>query len=200
MVSFVRNALGVAVLACLGSAAHAEVLTFEDRPNFTSFFTADYQGFRFGTNNIQTTAWFSTNETSPFYRPKSGTHFLSTDFQLYPAPPQPLTPTQSITRSTDFTFDGAWFSGFEPIQYQLYNNGQLVHTSIASPDLTNVPVFISSGYTGMVDEVVILGTQGYYAMDDFTFNSAPIPEPGTYGMLAAGLVGIGALMRRRQRG
>jgi PEP-CTERM motif len=37
----------------------------------------------------------------------------------------------------------------------------------------------------------------YVAVDNIVF--APIPEPGTYGMMALGLLGIGLLMRRRQQ-
>jgi PEP-CTERM motif len=37
----------------------------------------------------------------------------------------------------------------------------------------------------------------WVGVDNIVF--APIPEPGTYGMMALGLVGIGLLMRRRQR-
>jgi len=43
---------------------------------------------------------------------------------------------------------------------------------------------------------VIVGRQGYYAMDNFTY--APIPEPGTYGLMALGLLGVAAAARRRK--
>ncbi len=102
---------------------------------------------------------------------------------------------------TPFTFDGAYFAGFDKIKYELSLGGSVVYTSPSpSADLSGVPVFIASGYAGPVDSVVIviLGTQGFYVMDDFTYNSALIPEPASLGMVCAGLLMLGGVMRRRK--
>lgn len=180
----------------LPTASQAEVLTFEDLPGFLRYFTLDYRGFKFGNNNANSNAWFYDTNNSPYYLAHSGRKFALTDRFLYPDPPQSLVATMPITNPVDFKFDGAWFSGAEWISYKLYNNGQLVHTSAPSAELGPAPIYVASGYGGLVDSVVILGTNGYYVMDDFTYNT-PVPESSTWAMMAAGLLAMGALWRRR---
>ena len=94
-------------------------------------------------------------------------------------------------------FEGAWFAGYGtgdgylPISFDLYFDGNLVHTS-DSVDL--VPdghtYWLASGYNGFVDMVQVQGSHGWYVMDDVTF----IPAPG-----ALALLGIGLLGSRRRR-
>jgi hypothetical protein len=49
------------------------------------------------------------------------------------------------------------------------------------------------GDTGLVrDAVIASGTMRVYL-------ASPIPEPGTYGMMALGLLAVGAVMRKRQQ-
>lgn len=193
-----RNFVTSAALASATVGAQAAVLTFEDMlPVATgpNFFLADYKGFKFGTNSIATTAWFYTDDVTVFYTPKSPTHYIATDFSLYTG--AAFEATQSITSSVDFVFDGAWFSGEGQIYYQLYNNGSLVHTSGVSSALSDLlPIFVSSGFAGLVDELVIFGKQGFYALDDFTYNSR-VPEPTSLALvLLAGVLGVGVSRRR----
>ena len=154
----------------------------------------------FGTNDISTTAWFHTTEVSPFYVPKSGAGYVATDFRLYIGQGD-YVPTQPISNTTPFTFDGAYFSGDLPVGYQLYNGSTLVATTGPSAPLTSVPTFIASGYSGLVTSVVVFGDQGFYALDDFTYNTTPtsIPEPQSYTLILAGLVAVGAVAVRRRR-
>jgi hypothetical protein len=195
MVAVFRKTALAVVIGCIGSAAHADVLNFDDLGNALRFFTANYQGFKFGTNSAADTAWFHTGTATVDYTPHSGRVFAATDYQLYDNE-NPWEATQGITNTVDFTFDGAWFSGGDQVRYQLYNNGALVYTSADSAMLSAVSSWVPSGYTGLVDEVVIVGRQGFYAMDDFTFNS-PVPEAGSLALFSAGLLALGALIRRR---
>jgi hypothetical protein len=81
----------------------------------------------------------------------------------------------------DRIFRGAWFSGNEPqfntfVQFRLYNDGILVHTTQQYPTQSE-PVFLASGYTGPVDTVGIYSNlPGAWVMDDFTYD-APPSEP-----------------------
>lgn len=192
-------AAGALALSTVG--AQAAVLTFENAlptPTGPNFFLADYFGFKFGTNDLATTAWFYTDQITPFYTPQSPSHYIATDFQLYTG--GAFEAAQSITSAVDFVFDGAWFSGEGQIRYQLYNNGALVHTSGNSVALNDTqPIFFASGYSGLVDELVVLGKQGFYAMDDFTYNTRQnvVPEPTSLALvLLAGAVGVGVTRRR----
>lgn len=76
------------------------------------------------------------------------------------------------------TFDGACFNGygtsngFLPINFQLYLGGTLVHTS-GSIDLdgSGTSQYLSSGYSGLVDRVVVQGFLGFFVMDDVTYDA-----------------------------
>ena len=186
-------------LALAAPVASAAVLNFDDLVGGPAFFLSNYQGFQFGTNNVATTAWFYTDLTSPPYVPHSGTQYIATDFQLYNNGLND--PTQAISRSTPFVFNGAYFSGNDTITYQLFLGSNPVHTSTASAPLTGTSTFLASGYSGNVTSVVIVGHQGFYALDDFTYNVGvtAVPEPETLPLLAAGLLCLGAAIRRRRR-
>ncbi|EHR72209.1 PEP-CTERM putative exosortase interaction domain-containing protein [Burkholderiales bacterium JOSHI_001] len=191
--TFAPLACALALLAAV-PAAKADVLSFDDLSGL-QFFTADYRGFRFGSNNIDDTPWFHTDQANLPAGPKSGNTYLATDFRLFGG--HAFEAAQAITSAQAFGFDGAWFSGQEAVRYQLFRNGKLVFTSANSAALGPVPQFVASGYTGLVDSVVVLGTQGFYGLDDFTFTPA-VPEPQSAWMLAAGLLGLGAWARRRR--
>jgi hypothetical protein len=195
--------IAAVAIAASASGTHAAVLTFDDLAG-TNFFTASYNGFRFGDLSIATNPWFWTNTPTVNYQPLSGTGFLATDFQLYTG--ASFEATQPIYNPTPFFFQGAWFSAnADALFYRLYTGVQttpgslsgltLVYTSALSPLLTVAPSFVSSGYAGAVTAVVIVGRQGYYAMDNFTY--APVPEPSTYGLMALGLLGVAAAARRK---
>lgn len=198
MIKLSLRSLCAVVLSCAASFAHASVLTFDDLGAGQAFFLSNYNGFMFGTNDIATTAWFHTDEASTFYKPHSGSVYIATDFSLYTA--APFGPTQPISNTTAFVFNGAWFTGGDPIVYQLYAGNTLVYTSGSSAILTNVPQFVASGYSGLVNSVVIVGHQGYYALDDFTYNqttTAVVPEPGTVALFGA--AALAAIVARRRR-
>lgn len=183
----------------LQAMASAAVLNFDDLPSGPQFFLADYRGFSFGTNDAATTAWFHTDEINPFYAAASGSIFIATDGNVHSG--GLLEPTQAIRSAVDFVFDGAFFTGFDTVSYELYLDGTLVHSSAPSAALSNRPLFVASGYAGLVDAVVVRGTQGFFALDDFTYNShLSVPEPGTLALaLLGGLAGATVARRRAQR-
>ena len=192
--------LMLGALLGIHAVAPAAVLSFDDLPAGDAFFVADYQGFSFGSNDIATNAWFHSDQSSPFYQPSSGSKFIATDVSLYTG--ELLAPTQAIRSAVDFVFDGAFLSGFDTVRYELYLDDMLVHSSAESAALTSLPLFVASGYTGWVDAVVVRGTQGFFALDDFTYNShQSVPAPGSLALaLVGGLLGAAITRRRAQPG
>lgn len=199
MIRSIRSlAIAAAMLCSSVTPAFASVLTFDDLGSGSQYILSDYDGFQIGTNNYQDTAWFYTDGGNDFYGAKSGTTFLSTDSSLYSGAAYEA--TQAISNASAFVFDGAYFSGASAIGYQLYLGGALVYTSAAATNLTATPSFVASGYTGAVDSVVVLGQQGYYALDDFTYHAVTsVPEPASWAMMILGFAMVGGTLRRRQR-
>jgi len=199
MFKMIRAGVAAAVVVGLMPVvASASVLTFDDLPSGNHFFLADYNGFQFGDNQLATNAWFHTDIPDAQYSAVSGSTYVATDAALYPGQ-QPLQATMPITSATDFVFNGAFFSGYDTVEYKLYLNGSLVYTSAQSATLSPAAIYVSSGYSGLVDSVVVLGTQGYYAMDNFTYNeTAAVPEPGTPALLMVGAAFLGIVSRKKR--
>lgn len=94
-------------------------------------------------------------------------------------------------------FNGAYFSGYAGMTFDLYFHNSLVHTSdTLTVSTEGTPAqWLSSGYTNLVDRVVVRSDwPTYWTMDNFTYAS-PIPEPEMYAMLLAGL----AMLRAQKR-
>jgi hypothetical protein len=88
-------------------------------------------------------------------------------------------------------FDGAYFSGYNNVQFKLYSGATLVAMSSAL-DLGNIgsgPTFLPSGYASPIDSVGIVGNRGAFAMDNFTFE-VPVPEPSTFALLGIGAIAL----------
>jgi hypothetical protein len=105
-------------------------------------------------------------------------------------------------------FEGAWFSGpgVTAVNFQLYLDHVLVATSASLTPNDDAPAFLSSGYGGLVDRIVVRETQhnglnGYYAIDDVTFDGTPVaaPEPATLALFGAAAVGVVARRRARSK-
>lgn len=95
------------------------------------------------------------------------------------------------------SFLGAYFSGYSTygsVYFNLYSGNTLVGTSgLLTP--TDVPTFLDSGYAGPVTKIGIVGTTGYFVMDNFTYDATP--EPGTLVMLGTGALGLAGMLRRK---
>ena len=97
------------------------------------------------------------------------------------------------------TFQGAWFAGYEDVTvtFKLYDHGALVATSTTLATSAK-PTWLDSGYTGLVDQVIVASNaQDGFSMDDFTFATA-VPEPASTALMAAGLLTLAATAIRRR--
>lgn len=203
MTTVFRKSVVAMAVACSSLSAQADVLTFEELGAGLAFITANINGFTFGTNSAATNDWFRTSTATVNYLPRSGQVFLATDPLGLVYVPGVRTEAQAITNTTPFKFDGAWFSGGEDssytpsdkIQYKLFVGNALVYTSADTVISAGINTFVPSGWTGFINKVVVVGPQTKFGMDDFTYTM--VPEPSSWAMFAAGLLTLGALMRRR---
>jgi hypothetical protein len=202
-----RLAIGV-IAAQAAMHAGAAVLDFEGLPIFGSapnesggYFSdlagAEYNGFRFGNTAAQSWYWNPNPDADPLgaYNASSGRMWVGSFTGS--------STTSAITSATAFVFNGASFAGYEPITYELSLNNTVVFSSSTSCVLTTTHQFCASGYSGLVDSVVIKSNPAfadtYFAMDDFTYNEpvATVPVPAT-GALVAGSLALLALTRRHR--
>ena len=88
-----------------------------------------------------------------------------------------------IEFGAEYIFDGAWISGpalpFEPVYFELYREGELVHTT-EQIVITSEPIWIASGYSDPVDEVLVWQLAGFaiFCMDDFTYTIPVVAAEG----------------------
>lgn len=100
-------------------------------------------------------------------------------------------------------FEGTHFQSYaadpvnHPASIELYYQGLLVH-SILDPLAPMGMVWVSSGYSGLVDAIYIRGGGEGFSIDNLTYSTAAVPEPETYAMLLVGL-GLISLMKPGQR-
>ncbi|MEW6519834.1 MAG: VPLPA-CTERM sorting domain-containing protein [Thermodesulfobacteriota bacterium] len=191
--------LCLGLLHLAGSAgASTTVLTFEDlgvsgpMPEF-------YGGIDWRTVGN----WSHYDHNNAFqwpYTPHSGSEIVYYGQDIID--PEPV----QLRFENPVRFDGAWFSGFGEfasnmytVQLDLYLGSTLVHstdTLIPTPE----PTFLATNYGGLVDHVVFnspTSARNSIAMDDLTFDPAPVPVPAALYLLGSGLIGLAGFKRKK---
>ena len=180
--------LALSLAATAASAATTIVLNFDDLTG-TGLMPNEYGGVIFGDD-------FSHYDTPVTgFPPASGLTTIYANYAKY-------TPGQSSTLTFRFTelvrFDGAFFSGKAPVAYDFYRDGVKVGSAGAF-GLGNEARYYASGFAGLVDEVRLSGNTGNWVMDDLTYSTGVVPEPGTWALMILGFGATGAAVRSRRR-
>jgi hypothetical protein len=174
----------VALVATAAANAAPIVLNFDDLNGFGSLPT-NYGGLTWSSN------WNYYEDFQPPYNPASPTQRTYINF---------LSGSGSFDFPEPVQFLGASFAGFdfEDITFDLFLDGNYVGSS-ATLNPTGTPTFLSSGYTGAVDRVVVnFPAGGYAVMDDVTFQA--VPEPISLLVFGGLIVGGGLVARKRLMG
>ena len=201
-----RKAFATSILAaCMAlpaAAAAQTVLTFEDIGGGLSI-PAPYNGLTFSS--------FLAN--FPGSKPPGGYANGITSGQRYVFSLTGATPT--ITSATPFTLNGGYFTAgwLDGLQLRVVGSLGAAQLYDATFSLnTSAPTYLDLDYAG-IDRVAFTTTGGtpvpgftnttsrQFAIDDLAINgpTSSVPEPGTYALLATGLIAIGAVARRRSR-
>jgi len=170
-------------IAVVPSSASAAVITFEDAAEGN---LGTYAGVNWNQQ------WTNYSDIQSPYNAKSGKNRVFSANYTNPT---------AFFFNQDVTFEGAWFSGYDEanVSFQLFRDGLQVATSGFLLPSDN-PTFLSSGFSGVVDEVRVFAEGGYYVMDDVTFSSSgAVPEPATWALMILGFGAVGYSMRRRQK-
>jgi hypothetical protein len=183
---FLRPALLGCALALAAGLASATVLGFDD-------IGADGPvPLAYGGLDWSAAGWtvFGT-EMAPFTA-HSGSYRVASGWEA--------TDADSLVRfNAPAVFQGAWFAGLQgaTVSFALFSGGQQVASS-ATLDPGATPVFLASGYAGLVDAVQVHSpAHASFVMDDFSFTAA-VPEPQSLPLMALGLVAVAAAVRRRR--
>ena len=174
--------------ACAAAApfASATVLTFDDITT-DDLVAANYGGLDWSAGD-----WFAFGGEQAPFTAHSGDVRITSGFGDADA-------ATAIGLGDGKTFQGAWFAGYEDVDvtFKLYEHGTLVATS-STLATSAAPAWLASGYTGLVDEVIVSSAdQGAWVMDDLTF-SAAVPEPASMALMTGGLLVLAAVARRRR--
>jgi hypothetical protein len=193
----VFSLLAAFAMLAAAPAASADVLTFDDLAGYFPAVSSPYHGFNF-------TGWYIDSTCSG----QGVATGICTSFPYEPESlPTTIFPQSNVNSISSvglvpFVFTGAYFTGFRSTeQFDLYLGGSLVAISpVLTVDGSETPALLLSGYSGLVDTVVVTSSRpDFFVMDNFMFQPRGVPEPASFAMTLAGLGLLGLVARRRKQ-
>lgn len=173
-----------ACLACLfaSTTSSATVITFEDvdvhygsSPLYGTADVADGYGGLSGWHNVGQ-VWGASHD-SGINEAIDGKWFNGTTGEL-------------VFDDAPVVFTGTYYKSYNATDLitsiELYYQGTLVHSLLDPQAATNL-VWLASGYNGLVDKILIRGGNEGFAIDNFTYSVAAVPESATLALLLPGL-------------
>lgn len=191
-----------ALALLLAGSANATVLTFENinLNNIGTYVTiaqagaVSYGGFTFDTD------WYvGSNKHSNDYKNAaySGRNYLSNGNNAT---------NLTVSSASNFTFNGAWFATpthsnpAEWINITAYGVGNTLIGSTGNVAINSTEKFVAANFAN-VRTLNITRGDGWFTMDDFTFNetAALVPEPASVALFGLAFLGLAAARRRKQK-
>jgi hypothetical protein len=189
----VFSQLAIAATLAVAASAASAATTVVNFDGIGSGTLADgYGGILWNSN------WNVYDSPQSPYTASSGTGRIYTNYALNPVLQYEAV---SFSFATAVVFDGAYVAGASDtsnVEFELYYEGNLVGTS-ASLNQSATPTFLSSGYSGLVDTVKVLGTNGFYVIDDVTYSTSSVPEPANVTLMLGGLLLAAGVARRARK-
>lgn len=195
------SALALLAAAC---AAQATTLTFDDLglADGSETFISSYGGFTWDNAGALNTTGYAYNPSGYQVGAVSGS---GVGFSFDSS-------TLSFSSATPFTFNSIWLTAAWNDGLSVTLTGSLAGLSLYSQTvnpLATAPKLYTFDWAN-IDKVSIWTSGGTFhpgyggagehvALDNLTFNAAPVPEPESFAMLLAGLGVLAGVARRRQR-
>ncbi|MEH2002023.1 MAG: PEP-CTERM sorting domain-containing protein [Nostoc sp.] len=181
----------LSALAISTSANASTVVTFDDLTGDNLLVPDGYGGIQWDNNWI-----YYGFEQNPF-NPESIPNRIYGNYGKWNGPS-----SIPFYFASPVIFDGGYIAGSDasvPASFSLYNGGTLQATS-ASLTPFSTPTFLSSDYTGLVDEVRVNWNNNTTVLDNVTYHTAAVPEPASLiGLLGLGAFGITSKFKRQQK-
>jgi hypothetical protein len=179
-------AIAALLMGTVGIAS-ATVLTFDELSGSGSLSALNpYRGII----NWEPGVWFYYDSYQPPYFPESPPERTFESTSEYH-------PYWSFV--TPVVYEGSYFSGYPTatVQMDLYLGGTLEYsTGTFAPSST--PTFFATGYSGLVNKVVINTPEpDFWVMDNLTYSAIPLPP--SVLLLGSGLLGLLGLRRFRKQ-